>query len=546
MQPQADYLSVPRRALDVEDYVDILRRHWMWIVGPTFAAMVISVGVAFIWPDTYVSYAVMRITPAQVSASIVPTNFNLQLNERLQTMHQDVTSRGKLIDMIRKFNLYPKEQQKRPMEDIVDDMRRKIQIQAAEIPGGNRSGGSAFRVSFSYPDNKNAQKVVNEVVSAFTSQNVIDRRQKSRITTEFLSDEVKGAKDQLERIENELTAFKIRNAGSLPEELNANLQTQRSYEVQLQSLQDALQRAQQDKMVLETNIQNYKTQLGSLTSAEADPAQGKSPRLLDVEGAVLKQEAFVAALKERLKPEHPDVRAGESQLENLRTERDKLAAFEDKLKQNMPQRKVTTVQSASRQLELEAQVRNTQARISAINMDMEERIKVERNVHEQLKKINARIMANPLTQGEYSRLTRDYNLAKANYDELNNKKNRSEVANRLEDRSAGENLEVLDPASMPAKPAEPNRWVIVGSGLGMGLVLGLFLAGAQELKDTTLKGLKDVRAYTNFQILSSIPLLENALLVRRKRRLAWLAWSSAMILGVVMMSGSVYYYYLGK
>ena len=86
----------------------------------------------------------------------------------------------------------------------------------------------------------------------------------------------------------------------------------------------------------------------------------------------------------------------------------------------------------------------------------------------------------------------------------------------------------------------------MGAGTVMGLLLGCFLAGAQEVKDSTMKGLKDVRAYSNMNILSSIPLLENALLVRRKRRLTWLAWSSAMIVGVVVMSSSVYYYYWGR
>jgi len=85
----------------------------------------------------------------------------------------------------------------------------------------------------------------------------------------------------------------------------------------------------------------------------------------------------------------------------------------------------------------------------------------------------------------------------------------------------------------------------VGAGTCIGLVLGLFLAGAQEVKDSTMKGIKDVRAYSNLNILSSIPLLENALLVRRKRRLTWLAWSSALIVGMVVMSSSVYYYIWG-
>ena len=72
------------------------------------------------------------------------------------------------------------------------------------------------------------------------------------------------------------------------------------------------------------------------------------------------------------------------------------------------------------------------------------------------------------------------------------------------------------------------------------------MAGVKEMKDTSLKNLKDVRAYTNLPVLSSIPLLENALLVRRKRRLFWLGWSTAVIIGTIAMSSSMYYYYFGK
>ena len=80
-------------------------------------------------------------------------------------------------------------------------------------------------------------------------------------------------------------------------------------------------------------------------------------------------------------------------------------------------------------------------------------------------------------------------------------------------------------------------------GVGLGLMIGIVLAGAKEMKNTSLKNLKDVRAYTNLPVLSSIPLLENALLVRRKRRLLWLAWSSAIIFGSIAMCAAAYYYF---
>jgi capsular polysaccharide biosynthesis protein len=69
------------------------------------------------------------------------------------------------------------------------------------------------------------------------------------------------------------------------------------------------------------------------------------------------------------------------------------------------------------------------------------------------------------------------------------------------------------------------------------------LAAAREVKDTSLKNLKDVRAYTQLTILGSVPLLENDLVIRRRRRLTWLAWSMASIVAIVVMAGSAYYYH---
>jgi protein tyrosine kinase modulator len=568
MQGQPDYLSVPRRALDVEDYIDILRRHWMWIAGPTLAGLVISVVVAFLWPDTFTSYALLRITPSQVSDRIVPTNFNLHMQDRMATMLQDVESRSKLIDMIKKFNLYPSDQAKKSMEDIVEDMRHYIRFEAVEVAGAGqqqKTTGSAFRVSFQYSSGSSArfdaQKVVQEMVNSLMSENIIDRKAKSRITTEFLSEEVKAAKTDLDRIEGELTAFKLRNAGRLPEELQSNLQMQNSYQQQLSAVQEVLNRNQQDKMLLEASIQNMKAQLSAFdatpeateTVVTKAKTETRNDRLAAAEKKVADGEAELAVMKERLTPAHPDLRLATQRMESIRQERDKIAAqvaSEEELQEKAassqpvvaPKKAVNPIIVRTRG-ELEGQIKTLQAKIRGLDLDSEERVKMQKGLFDQLKLASDRIQSNPLMQGEYAKLTRDYTLAKERYDKLSQQKSSSEVANRLEDRSAGENLEVLDAATLPLKPSDPNRWLIVGSGVGIGLVLGLFLAGAQEVKDSTMKGLKDVRAYSNMNILTSIPLLENALLVRRKRRLTWLAWSSATIAGVVVMCASVYYYY---
>jgi hypothetical protein len=116
----------------------------------------------------------------------------------------------------------------------------------------------------------------------------------------------------------------------------------------------------------------------------------------------------------------------------------------------------------------------------------------------------------------------------------------------MEERKQGEMLELLDPASLPITPTEPKRPLVVSIGAGLGLLLGIVFAGAREMKDTSLKNLKDVRAYTQMAILGSIPLLENDFVVRRRRRLNWLGWTTACLAAVVIISGSIVYYYVTK
>src|SRR5579862_6041849 len=100
MVPQQGYVTVSRRPPDVEDYIDILRRYRSWIVGPTFAGLVLAVIVAFLWPDTFISVAVMRITPQQVPERLVPSNINTQIAERLNGMQQEILSRMSLQELI--------------------------------------------------------------------------------------------------------------------------------------------------------------------------------------------------------------------------------------------------------------------------------------------------------------------------------------------------------------------------------------------------------------------------------------------------------------
>src|ERR1700688_203322 len=105
MQP-TEGMSIPRRALDVEDYIDIGRRHKGWVFGPFLLSVVASVVGVYLWPDSYTSQAVVKIVPQQVPETMVQSSINQQMYDRINSMEQTILSRTVLTTIINTFNLY--------------------------------------------------------------------------------------------------------------------------------------------------------------------------------------------------------------------------------------------------------------------------------------------------------------------------------------------------------------------------------------------------------------------------------------------------------
>ena len=559
MASPQNYVNVSRRPPDIEDYIDILRRYRSWIIGPMFAGLVLAVVVAFMWPDTYISQAVMRITPQQVPENLIPSVLNTQMAERINQLQQEILSRTSLQELIQRpsLDLYKRERQRLPLEDVIQDMRNKyIQIRMIETPtgSGDRRVASAFAIQFSYSDRYKAQQVVGWLVARFTDQNVTVQRNQATLTTTFLNDELKTAKEDLDVRDAEILKFKGENQGRLPEQLPTNIQDLQGLRMELSQINEAISRDNQEKMFQESALQSLKNQMSFISNNLEDTvgnqtAAVKNERLIRLNQAIQDGKSNLAGLKQSFTEDYPDIKTIQARLAALEKERDDLEKQEIEQAAAAPaqstSRKVTNPQMQRSLQDVQAQITATQVRIQAATMDVEERTRRRADVQKRFDAIQSRIELSPQLDQKYAALLRDYDLAKQNYTEMVKHREASNTAQNLEEHKAGQNLEVLDPASLPEAPSEPNRLAIAGIGTMLGLVAGVLLAGGREVKNTSLKNLKDVRAYTNLPVLSSIPLLENGLLVRRKRRLFWLAWSSAIIIGSIAMSGSAYYYYFG-
>ncbi|MBM3728320.1 MAG: hypothetical protein FJW40_23210 [Acidobacteria bacterium] len=552
MQPMQDPYSVSRRPLDMEDYIDIIRRHKGWILGPAFAALVVSVVGAFLWPDTFISMATLRVVPPQIPDRLAPSNVNVDMTQRIQMMSALMQNTATLSNIINQYNLYPKDRKKYPMQDLVEDMRKDIRIGEA-IPmarsmlgGGNNRNIMAFSITFAYSDRLLAQRVVNDLVSRFIDEQIRTGAMSSQQTTQFMQDDFTTKQKSLEEIEKKFAEFRARNQGRLPEQFQQNMSAQAGLENRIAATNSSINRVNQDKMLLESRLAILNDQL-KVSQAQSPEdltvEKAKNERLVAIDRDILATQTALEARLEQYQENHPDVRTLRANLAVLKRTRDNMAREEEsKPPEANPREKILGRVQQKEVRDLEANIQVTQALIEARNVEIENLTKEVGNLEKQAKSLTERIMSSPSNEPEYDLLLRERAIAKEQYEAATAKKTLSENATKIENQKQGERLEVLDPANVPQTPVSPKRWMVILIGLGAGLCLGLFLAGLREVKDTTLKNLKDVRVYTQLAVLGSIPLLENDVVVRRRRRLGWLIWSTACLAGVVMMASSFLYY----
>jgi uncharacterized protein involved in exopolysaccharide biosynthesis len=152
-----------------------------------------------------------------------------------------------------------------PMEDVVENiMRKNVQI-VPILAGSNGRTVPAFNVQFTYPDRFLANKVAQDIVGKFITENLNTRSNATSETTQFLKDQADAAKKDLEAEELKLSDFKARNNGRLPDQVEMNYRQLQTLQTNFQNLTSARSRALMDKLTQETNLRIEKARKAELT-----------------------------------------------------------------------------------------------------------------------------------------------------------------------------------------------------------------------------------------------------------------------------------------
>ena len=347
---------------------------------------------------------------------------------------------------------------------------------------------TAFNIYYSARDPHVAQQVTGELTNLFINENLEVRQQQSEDTTRFLESQLETARQSLAEQDAKIREFKGEHEGELPTQQASNLQILAGLQSQLENEQRALNTAQQQRVYLQTLINQYRTLQG--TSRTADGAPTGLPAI-DQQLDRLKSQ--LAELSAHYTDRYPDVQNLKSEIAKTEKMRDELIAdLRNKANSSQPEgvtvaHDVTDPAQNSGMLQLQGQLQANRAEITNREQAIAD-LKVRINDYQ------ARLNDEPTREQQLADLTRGYDQSKANYDDLLKKKNESAMATSMEQMQKGERFRMLDPPSLPLKPDFPNRLKFCGIGLGVGLALGLVVAGGFEFMDDRLHSEKQIKS----------------------------------------------------
>src|SRR6266404_4967685 len=470
--------------------LEILRRRRMLAVLPFLFVLTAAVSLAVFLPSLWTARSLVLVNRQAIPERYVTPTVQADIEARLLTLSQEILTPERLTQITRQYGLY---RNARSTDDLVDRMRKDIRIELMDQreQRGRESRSFLFTISYTAANPVVAARVANTLSSLYIEENGRQREQAAASTSEFLGTQLRDLREKLQTQERQITAYKEKNLGELPEQKDVNLRTLERLQQQLQLAHENNRRATERRQMLTNALGEIDTTVPSTVSPTA------AARL-----NLLRQE--LAMTQTRFSDRYPDVVQLKEQIRVLEAK----VEAEQQAAAALPK----AVAGAPKRIGRDLRVPPENAYVASLMTQLDQATVEAKTSAEEIRGINAQIVVytrrlenTPKHEQELAILTRDYDTSKELFKSLLTKRGEADMASELELRQKGENFRVIEPARLPERPAGPNRFRL----LLVGLALALGASGAAvvlaEQVDTSFRRVDEIRSTLPLPVLSAIP-----------------------------------------
>jgi len=507
--------------LNIGYYLTLVSRRRWFIIVPFCLAMIVGVALVFNLPKIYEATTLILVQPQRVPEKMVASVVDSDIENRINTLSQQVLSRSNLERVIDQFKLFSDPNAANMlMEDKLESLRKRIKVEVGRATRSRRDTDS-FSISFRSSDPQTTMQVANGLATFFIDENLKSREGMAVGTSDFLESELEAMRKRLEEQEQLLKKFREKNMGELPEQLDSNLRILDALKTQLAQKEDSLRSARVSLVALEREMS---IRQGAIAAMRPPPGPAATGRENEDQMSLDQLKDKLAGLRASYTDQHPDVVRLKTRIDKLEKQQASAPPAADKEGEDG----AATGRYASAQLNAET------TRQKAVILGSIRALEAEiARGNQEIREHQRRIEATPRREQELLTIKRDYENIKASYSSLLNRKLEADIGVNMEKKQKGEQFQVIDVARLPQKPVSPDLpklfmiTVVAGLGLGAGFVFLL------ETMDTSVRRLDNLEEEIGLPVLAMVPRIFTAK-DRKRHRMVVAATTASIVVALAL------------
>ena len=418
-------------------------------------------------------------------------------------MSRTLLSRPNMEKVMRMVDLDIKAKTPKEKEELLNDLSKQI-----KIVGTGRD--DIYTLTYSNENPRIAKDVVQSLLTIFVEGSFGDKKNDSDKAIQFLDEQIKNYETKLVAAENALKDFKIKHSGSLPQGGD--------YGTQVQAASDALNQARLDLREAEQARNAIQTQIyGNGTGPNG--AVAVNPEL---DARILTLQKNLDTMRMQFTEQHPDIISTKRLIKQLETQKaeeaktakpggDRGASYSPMLQQ------------------LNVSLSTAEARVASMRARVDE-------YTARYDRLKAQSVNGPELETQLAQLNRDYQVNKENYSQLVARRESARLSGDLSNTTDMVKFRVVDPPTVPLRPAGPNRLRLASLVFVGALIAGIAIALLMSQLRPTYLSQHGLRESTGLPILGSVSMnwTDHE---RAKRKRSFYAFGASLAVLITLYAG---------
>lgn len=482
----------------ISGYLKGMWRFRWWGLSLTWLLGIAGAFVIYAMPDRYESSARIYVDTQSVLRPLM-SGLAVQPNveQQVAMLSRTLITRPNVEKLITMADLDLLARTAAEREALISELMGALQI---------RGTGRDNLFTLAYRDTiaERAQRVVQALVSLFVESGLVGKQQDTASARRFIDEQITNYEQKLTEAENRVKEFRLRNMELLGD-------GGRDYVSQLAQLSAEISSAQLELKEAENSRVSMQQQLAQenpvMKSETPNPAAVSLPEL---DGRIDTLKKNLDGMLLRYTNDHPDVIGTRRIIAEL--EEQKLREISEMRASGDDQTGVVNANPIYQQLRMsladaEARTASLRARVAELTAR-----------HAQLR---AQAELLPKIEAEQTQLNRDYAVHKRNYESLVQRRESASMSVEMSTQGGITEFRVIDPPTLPQKPAAPNRMLLMPLA-GLAAILGgMGLAFVLSQLRPVISDLQGLREITGLPVLGAVSMLQDPVAQRRERTRAF-------------------------